>query len=126
MGLAFPALLLIAAGTALYFWCAADFVRVGRGTPAPMYAPKTLVVSGPYRWTRNPMYAAVLSILAGEVLWTESPRLIVYAAIVAVLFHLFAVLYEERALRTRFGASYAAYRKAVPRWGLARTPYHGA
>jgi protein-S-isoprenylcysteine O-methyltransferase Ste14 len=35
---------------------------------------------------------------------------------VALGFHLFVVLYEERTLKRRFGASYEEYCKTVPRW----------
>ena len=38
-----------------------------------------------------------------------------------VLFHVFVLLYEEPALRTRFGESYARYTRAVRRW-LPRLP----
>ena len=33
-------------GIAVVIWCAADFVRKGRGTPVPLDPPKELVVSG--------------------------------------------------------------------------------
>jgi protein-S-isoprenylcysteine O-methyltransferase Ste14 len=36
----------------------------GRGTLAPWEPPRALVVSGPYRHSRNPMYVAVLVILS--------------------------------------------------------------
>ena len=39
----------MALGVAIYLWCAWDFATAGQGTPAPMDAPKRLVV-------RNPMY----------------------------------------------------------------------
>jgi protein-S-isoprenylcysteine O-methyltransferase Ste14 len=49
-------------GVALYLWCAVAFTFIGKGTPAPIDAPKFLVKEGPYHWVRNPMYIAVLSI----------------------------------------------------------------
>jgi protein-S-isoprenylcysteine O-methyltransferase Ste14 len=41
---------------------------------------------------------------------------VIYAAAVALGFHLFVILYEEPELRRKFGASYEEYCKTVPRW----------
>jgi protein-S-isoprenylcysteine O-methyltransferase Ste14 len=108
----FPMLL----GASIYFWCAWDFTFAGRGTPAPIDPPKTLVVRGLYRYVRNPMYVGVFSILLGEALFFESRTLLVYAAVVFFFFYLFVVLYEEPILRQKFGESYQKYCQSVPRW----------
>src|SRR5262245_32300895 len=68
----FGGLALVASGVGLLGICFWNFATVGLGTPAPIDPPKTLVVRGPYRWTRNPMYVAVLSILFGEALIAQS------------------------------------------------------
>ena len=60
MGLA-----LLAIGIAIYAWCGWDFATFGRGTPAPIDAPKKLVVRGLYRYTRNPMYVGALTVILG-------------------------------------------------------------
>jgi hypothetical protein len=88
----------------------------GRGTPAPIDPPKTLVARGPYRWTRNPMYVAVTSVLIGECMMTRSPSLWRHALAVFVGFNLFVRLYEEPTLREKFGDEYGAYCARVPRW----------
>ncbi len=107
---------LIAAGTAGYVWCALDFAFAGKGTPSPVDPPKDLVVRGLYKYTRNPMYAGVLSILAGESALFKSAALLEYTIVVAILFHLFVVLYEERALRRTMNGAYLQYCHQVPRW----------
>jgi len=106
----------IALGVAIYLWCAWDFATAGQGTPAPIDAPKHLVVRGLYRFVRNPMYAGVLLILLGESLAFRSTRILVYAAIVFTFFNLFVILYEEPALKRKFGSSYEGYLRTVPRW----------
>lgn len=106
----------IAAGAALYLWCAWDFATAGRGTPAPVDPPKVLIARGLYRFTRNPMYVGVLSVLLGEALLFSSPALLGYTGAVFLLFHLFIVFYEEPALGRQFGENYRTYRAAVPRW----------
>jgi len=104
------------AGVAIYSWCVWDFASFGRGTPAPIDAPKKLVVRGLYHYTRNPMYLGVLTtIIAWAVLFKE-PYLLLYALCVGLCFHLFVVFYEEPHLRAVFGSSYEGYRARVPRW----------
>src|SRR5690606_6299321 len=74
---------LFAVGGALYAACVWDCAHHGRGTPAPIDAPRRLVVSGPYRVVRNPMYVAVLAVLAGQALWWRSGAIAAYGAAVA-------------------------------------------
>jgi protein-S-isoprenylcysteine O-methyltransferase Ste14 len=110
------ALPFFAIGLSLYLSCAWRFAIDGLGTPAPIDPPRTLVVRGPYRVTRNPMYVAVLSVIAGEALLARSTTVAAYGGAVFVCFFLFVVLYEEPVLGATFGNAYDAYRGAVPRW----------
>ncbi len=59
------------------------------------------------------MYLSALSLLVGEATLLEAGFFLVT--------HLFVVLYEEPALRRKFGESYDRYRATVPRC-LARRP----
>jgi protein-S-isoprenylcysteine O-methyltransferase Ste14 len=65
---------------------------------------------------RNPGYVSVLTLLVGQALLFASPGLFAYAAVVALAFHLFVVLYEEPTLQRQFGTEYETYCRAVPRW----------
>ena len=65
------ALALLAFGGAIYAWCVWDFAVFGRGTPAPIDAPKKLVVRGLYRYTRNPIYLGVLTVLLDGALCSK-------------------------------------------------------
>ncbi len=103
-------------GIVLLLWCIRDFYVVGKGTLAPWAPPERLVIVGLYRVTRNPMYVAVLLILFGWALGFASRGLWMYAAIVAIVFHLRVVLQEEPWLTRRHGEAYAAYKARVPRW----------
>lgn len=62
------------------------------------------------------MYVGVITVLLGESLFFESWRLLRYAGYVFITVHLFVVLYEEPALRRKFGDSYEEYRRNVRRW----------
>jgi len=115
LALAF-AVALLALGGAIYGWCVWDFASFGRGTPAPIDAPKRLVVRGLYRYTRNPMYVGVLTVILGQAALFRSASLVVHALLVGTCFHLFVVLYEERSLAAEFGNDYEAYRSRVGRW----------
>src|SRR6516225_3727974 len=111
----------IVAGAALYFWCVWNYATVGGGTPGPWDAPRRVVARGPYRWVRNPIYIAALVVVLGEAWLFMSLRLLAYAGVMALVFHLFVIGYEERTLARRFGPAYAEYRQAVPRW-IPRPP----
>jgi protein-S-isoprenylcysteine O-methyltransferase Ste14 len=109
-------LVLFAAGGAIYGWCVWDFAAFGRGTPAPIDAPKRLVVRGLYRYTRNPMYLGVLTVILAWAVLFGFFELLVYAACVWVCFQCFVVYYEEPHLKKTFGASYDQYLARVGRW----------
>lgn len=120
-----PGIALMAIGAVLALACVATFVVRGRGTPAPFDAPREFVASGPYRWVRNPMYVGGFLLLAGYALCAGSAEALLVAFGMLGAAHLFAVLYEEPALRRRFGATYEAYFRSTPRW-LPRPPTRGA
>lgn len=134
---AFPALVLYAAGVglvpptgalsllaaaaialahaALVFLLVA-FVRVGRGTQAPLDPPRELVLSGLYLWIRNPMYLLYVVIVLGEALLYRSFALLAYAIAFWSMTHIYVVAFEERGLERRFGAAYTEYCQRVGRW----------
>ncbi len=111
-------LLLMLCGAAIYFWCAWDFVSKGFGTPAPIDAPRVLVVHGLYRFSRNPMYVGVSSLIFGQALFYGAAAIARYGCIVLLCFHLFVCFYEEPTLKRLFGEQYDDYRREVPRWLL--------
>lgn len=103
-------------GAAGYAWCALNFARHGRGTPAPYDPPRELVVAGPYRFVRNPMYLAALLVVLGQALFWASLLIGGYALALLILFHLRVTRYEEPALAREFGAAFDRYRATTPRW----------
>lgn len=115
-------LALFVCGAAIYLWCAWDFARKGLGTPAPIDAPRLLVVKGLYRFMRNPMYAGVAGMIAGQAGYYQSARIATYLLLVVLGFHTFVRLYEEPTLRRLFGEQYEVYCRTVPRW-LPRLPH---
>src|SRR3954462_15836276 len=104
----------LAVGLVVILRCFADFVRRGRGPPAPYAPPRELVVAALYRYVRNPQYVGVVLVVVGEALMTGRLVLFGYAALMAVGYHLFVTYYEEPTLGRLFGEPYAHYRAAVP------------
>jgi protein-S-isoprenylcysteine O-methyltransferase Ste14 len=108
--------LLLLVGASIYAWCVWDFATFGQGTPAPIDAPKKLVVRGLYRYTRNPMYTGVLTVILAWAVLFRAFELVLYALIVGTCFQLFIVFYEEPHLRAEFGSEYEDYCTRVGRW----------
>ena len=114
--LSFSSFIVLALGSGIYFWCLYHFAVTGRGTPAPIDAPKFLVAKGLYRYSRNPMYIGVLLVICGWWMAFQDASILLYMLIVALFFHLFIILFEEPILRRKFGTEYDDYVRAVPRW----------
>jgi protein-S-isoprenylcysteine O-methyltransferase Ste14 len=112
----YGALLAFALAAAIYFRCVWDFGVTGRGTPAPIDAPKVLVVRGLYQYVRNPIYLAILLVVLGWTVYFGSLRVLLYGIGLALAFHLFVVFVEEPTLRRKFGESYERYCRNVRRW----------
>ena len=69
-----------------------------------------------HRYVRNPMYVAVTSLIFGQGLLLGSVALLEYGLVVWLGFFAFVLLYEEPALRGKFGKEYEDYCARVPRW----------
>jgi protein-S-isoprenylcysteine O-methyltransferase Ste14 len=110
------ALLLVGAGTAGVSWCLSLHFGASTGLLEMERTPRSLLVRGPYRFTRNPMFLSELAIWLGWTLFYGSVAVFV-GCVLFWLFVLFqAVPWEERELEARFGESYRRYKNSVPRW----------
>jgi protein-S-isoprenylcysteine O-methyltransferase Ste14 len=78
-------------------------------------APPELQRGGLHALTRNPIYVGSWTFLLGMTLWHPSALLLALCALVGLGIH-GLVLAEEAFLRERFGATYAAYCAATPRY----------
>ena len=106
---------LIVLALGLGFWALALFRRAGTGV-VPFSDATTLVLRGPYRFTRNPMYLGMAGILVGTAIWLGSvtPWLVLpaFMSIIAGRF----IRPEEAMLERTFGERYARYCASVRRW----------
>jgi protein-S-isoprenylcysteine O-methyltransferase Ste14 len=99
----------------LILWAATLFRRAG--TNIRPYLPSTaLVLSGPYRFTRNPMYLGMAGTLLGVAVFLGSitPFVVIFA-FMALIKERF-ILPEEAKLEAAFGSDYLQYKERVRRW----------
>ena len=109
------AVLLILVG--LGFSAAGFFTFKSLGAPVrPGSDPTQLVLSGPYRITRNPMYLGVLLISIGCFFATESVWFIIPPILFFWVINFRLIPFEEQLMKKHFGAEYDAYRQRVRRW----------
>jgi protein-S-isoprenylcysteine O-methyltransferase Ste14 len=123
LGTGITGAVLILFGLTILIECFARFALKGRGTPAPIAAPKELVITGFYAHVRNPMYVAVLLTVFGQSLLFANAALIAYGVTVWFAFLVFVLNFEEPRLKREFPEAYAAYSAAVPRWFPRFTPW---
>jgi protein-S-isoprenylcysteine O-methyltransferase Ste14 len=100
----------------------ARFALQGLGTPAPIAPTQHLVVTGLYRYVRNPIYVGVVAIIFGQALLFGDLRLLWYAVLLWLFFHVWVLVLEEPTLEQTFGAQYEDFRANVPRWVPRLTP----
>ena len=107
--------ILAAAWAALTFPSFVLFWR-RRTSIIPTRPANELVISGPYRFSRNPMYVGLvfLTTAVAIVINTWWPVLLLVPALIII--RVTVIAREERYLRRRFGAEYDAYTRRVRRW----------
>ncbi|MFQ5994407.1 MAG: methyltransferase family protein [Acidiferrobacterales bacterium] len=99
----------------VFFW-AVYTMRIG-GASIPTGEPTdTIVVRGPYRFSRNPIYLSMLLLQIGVGLWANSLWFLILAAISATLLSWGVISREERYLEHKFGTEYSSYMSRVRRW----------
>lgn len=105
----------VLASGGLALWALRTFHRAGT-TLRPDRPALSLVIQGPFQFTRNPMYLSLSLLHAGLALLANAlwPALMLLPVLLIIQFHVIAR--EERHLSARFGADYQAYCRAVRRW----------
>jgi protein-S-isoprenylcysteine O-methyltransferase Ste14 len=117
------AMLLLGTFTLLGLWAAMTLALTGRGTPASFAPPQELVVSGPYAYVRHPFVIALVGQGVGMGIAMGSVPVLVYVALLLVIYYYFVRPREERALAARFGPRVRAYSTAVRGFRPRLRPY---
>lgn len=106
---------LVVAGLALSILVMRHFGRAG--TPVvPWGETRRLVVSGPYRYSRNPDYLGQALVTAGLGLLFAAPWVFVMLVPALLVLRYGVIAREERYLERLFGDQYRDFRRRVRRW----------
>ncbi len=104
----------MAVGIGIGGWASRTVLAAGTGLD-PHSPVRSLVVHGPFRFSRNPLYLSGLIILLGIAAVLDNPWIILVLPIGLVLISL-QVRREEKYLDARFGEEYRKYKGNVRRW----------
>ena len=107
--------IVVAAGLALGWWPIRLFSATEQDA-RPWTATPEIIVSGPYRITRNPMYLMMLLVCLGFSIILDEAWVLVLTPICAMTIYRIAIRHEEQYLEEKFGDSYRAYKERVRRW----------
>lgn len=103
-------------GIAVYIWCLAFHFKSYREGVRIGFTPPHLVVTGPYRYSRNPMYVAGLFAWIGWTIFYGNIAVFVGLVFLWTIFTIRIIPYEENQLEALFGSDYIEYKKSAPRW----------
>jgi protein-S-isoprenylcysteine O-methyltransferase Ste14 len=114
--LVWPGVVLIVLGISLAVTAAMLFRREGTEINPTSLANRKLVISGPFRLTRNPMYLGLVLLTLGIAVWVGAwPMLLAPIAVFATA-NWVHIPFEEEKMRRQFGPSFDAYANRTRRW----------
>jgi protein-S-isoprenylcysteine O-methyltransferase Ste14 len=108
--------LLIALGLGVAFWAVSLFRREGTEINPTSESNKKLVVSGPFRFTRNPMYLALVLFSLGIAFVVGSLPMFAVPLLVFATANFVHIPFEEAKMRRQFGPSFDDYTRRTRRW----------
>ena len=106
---------LVILGLAINGWASALLHRTGT-TLLPYENPSTLVVDGPYGFSRNPIYLSAFVLTSGIVVLLGSLTVLPAPIVLLIALDVMFIRQEERNLEAAFGVDYLEYKERVRRW----------
>jgi len=94
-------------------------IRVMRRANAsirPDRPSRSLVVAGPFRFTRNPLYLGLVFVYCGLAILLDALWALLLLPVVIVIMRRWVIDREEAYLERAFGAEYRDYKARVRRW----------
>ena len=95
---------------------AVGIFRKTKTTTVPHETPSTLVISGPYRFTRNPMYVGLTLIYLGVAGTRNEIWPVIVLPLLLAYINFLVIPVEEKNLLGVFGDDYQKYSARVGRW----------
>jgi protein-S-isoprenylcysteine O-methyltransferase Ste14 len=107
--------ILLVLGLGLIASAMTNFTRAGT-TIRPDRASSSLVIAGPYKFTRNPMYVGMAAAYLGLAIADRSLGSLILLPVVLLIIRRAVIANEETFLERRFGIAYTDYKAKVRRW----------
>ncbi len=92
------------------------FARAGTEVIPVSKKNSVLVVSGPFKFTRNPMYLGMLVAMTGLAIVIGTVSVLVSVIVYFLFVNFISIPYEEAKMERQFGDDYRAYKRRVRRW----------
>jgi protein-S-isoprenylcysteine O-methyltransferase Ste14 len=77
---------------------------------------KSLVMRGPYRFTRNPMYLGLVVLTLGIAIWVGALAMFAVPLLLFATANWVHIPFEEAKMQRQFGQAFDAYTDKVRRW----------
>jgi protein-S-isoprenylcysteine O-methyltransferase Ste14 len=97
-------------------WAFILFRREGTEIDPTSPTNRKLVITGPYRLTRNPMYLGLVIFTVGIAIWVGAWPMFLAPIAVFATANWGHIPFEEAKMRRQFGPAYDAYVAQVRRW----------
>ena len=90
--------------------------KIGLSNREPFNIPSSLVIKGPYRYSRNPIYLSVIMLIFGIFVLFSYLLALIFSFSLFLLFHFWFIRWEERKLEEKFDDEYREFKRNVRRW----------
>lgn len=107
---------LIAVGFAIAFWAISLFRIAGTEINPTSKTNKSLIIRGPYRFTRNPMYLGLIVLTLGVAFGVGSLPMFAVPVLLFTTANWVHIPFEEAKMRRQFGAAFGTYTSQIRRW----------
>jgi protein-S-isoprenylcysteine O-methyltransferase Ste14 len=107
---------LVVAAFVFPVWAFVLFRREGTEIDPTSPTNRKLVITGPYRFTRNPMYLGLVIFTVGIANWVGAWPMFLAPIAVFATTNWGHIPFEEAKMRRQFGAAYDGYVAQVRRW----------